>query len=123
MRKKLLYLLLIVSFLIALGSFYNVQNNVIIRYQKGDNEIKTILKQAEVIGVMFELSKAQIYDDKEVLTQTPKVKFWIESKNLRINYSIWELPTKMIIFNENSRQFLKIYFNESDYLYRYFGSN
>jgi hypothetical protein len=29
----------------------------------------------------------------------------------------------MIIFNENSRQFLKIYFNESDYLYRYFGSN
>ena len=123
MRKKLLYLLLIVSFLIALGSFYNVQNNVIIRYQKGDNEIKTILKQAEVIGVMFELSKAQIYDDKEVLTQTPKVKFWIESKNLRIHYSIWELPTKMIIFNENSRQFLKIYFNESDYLYRYFGSN
>ena len=108
---------------VVLGSFYNVQNNVIIRYQKGDNEIKTILKQAEVIGVMFELSKAQIYDDKEVLTQTPKVKFWIESKNLRINYSIWELPTKMIIFNENSRQFLKIYFNESDYLYRYFGSN
>ncbi len=35
---------------------------------------------------------------------------------------VWELPTKMIIFNENSRQVYKIYFNESEYLYRYFGS-
>ncbi|MZQ97538.1 MAG: hypothetical protein GT601_07660 [Acidaminobacter sp.] len=122
MRKKLLFLLLIISSLIALGSFFNVQNNIIIRYQEGDKEIRTVLKQAEVLGIMFELSKAQIYEDQEVLTQPPKVKFWIESEDVRINYSIWELPTKMIIFNENNRQFFKIYFDESDYLYRYFGS-
>jgi len=122
MRKKLLFLFLVLSSLIALGCLYNVQNKVIIRFQEGDKEINSILKQAEVLGIMFELSKAQIYEDQKVLTQPPKVKFWIESEDVRINYSIWELSTKMIIFNENNRQVYNIYFNESDYLYRYFGS-
>jgi len=122
MRKKLLFLFLVLSSLIVLGCLYNVQNKVIIRFQEGDKEINSILKQAEVLGIMFELSKAQINEDQKVLTQPPKVKFWIESEDVRINYSIWKLSTKMIIFNENNRQVYNVYFNESDYLYRYFGS-
>lgn len=59
MRKKLLFLFLVLSSLIVLGCLYNVQNKVIIRFQEGDKEINSILKQAEVLGIMFELSKAQ----------------------------------------------------------------
>jgi len=118
MRKNFLLILLILSSLIMLYSIdNNYRNRIIIRFNTDDNGMMTIRKQSEVIGIMSDLCKAQTHNNEDEVFQLPKTDFWIESRDVRINYTIWKLPTKLVIFNENSRQYFKLYFNESKYLY------
>ncbi len=125
MKKKYILAIVIVLSISLVSLIYIWQNisveNFIIRYSSDFVGIQIIDEQDEVLGIMTELLNGSevSYD---VSSYAHILKFWIENptETVRINYEVWELPSKLIIQNRNTGRMISIYKINSEYLYRLF---